>query len=37
MLHIGQKLKVWVPKSDTSRTSNVGFEVDDKELSMLSN
>tara|TARA_R110001583_G_scaffold7286_3_gene36289 strand:+ start:14821 stop:16134 length:1314 start_codon:yes stop_codon:yes gene_type:complete len=37
MLHIGQKLKVWVPKSDTSRTSNVGLEVDDKELSMLSN
>jgi len=36
MLHIGQKLKVWVPKPDRNRTSHVGLKVDDKELSMLS-
>ena len=35
MLHIGQKLKVWVPKSDINRTSHVGLKVDGKELSML--
>ena len=37
MLHIGQKLKIWVPKSDTNRSSHVGFQVDEKELSTLSN
>lgn len=37
MLHIGQKLKVWVPKSNTSRVSGVGLKTGDKELSMLSN
>ncbi len=37
MLHIGQKLKVWIPKSVSSRTSDLGLNVDDKEFSMLSN
>ena len=35
MLHIGQKLRVWVPKSDTSRTSDVGLKIDNKEISSL--
>lgn len=37
MLHIGQKLKVWVPISETSRRSQVGLVSDNKTLSMVSN
>ena len=35
MLHIGQKLKVWVPKSVSSTTSSLGLILDEKEFSML--
>ena len=36
MLHIGQKLKVWVPKSDINGTSHVGLKREGKDLNMLS-
>ncbi|MRT92342.1 lytic transglycosylase domain-containing protein [Ancylomarina sp. 16SWW S1-10-2] len=35
MLHIGQRLKVWVPKEDTNRISHVGFGSENKEYSVL--
>lgn len=37
MLHIGQKLKVWVPISETSRRNEVGLVLDNKTLSVVSN
>ncbi|MFT5749326.1 MAG: membrane-bound lytic murein transglycosylase D [Ancylomarina sp.] len=37
MLHIGQKLKVWVLKPEMTRTSHLGLKGDDKEFSMLLN
>ena len=35
LLHVGQKLKVWVPVSQTSRSSQVGLNSNPEEFSML--